>query len=608
MNWAVSASAPCVRSVTTCNGLATPVRHSSALGKYVTPPLDLSVAPELLQPSSLDGTVSLGSRSEGASTASQPRLGQAAAGLSASATLVGLLCAARRRKRPIASRRPVAVFRHYSEKDETPLDPKSADFDQLDISFEEGRGEGVVGRDAGICVDEQMDPKKARFWKDELDLLKVDVQRLLECVYPPTANVAFGCVLCDASKMTLINFQATGNKKATDVLSFQDMGPDGPLIGEVWINVELVESEAEKRGYDPIDEFRILMTHGILHLAGHDHERGPDALLLHAAEEQWILNRLGWQGSGLIERVDSPELAEKAVPSDDPKTPWERLPGNVRDAAFKDVSDRRFVQIKDEEMDGKTPDEIMQTLDEDKAKFLAEMAELEKQIDCIDVAGMPFRFRPYHHLQFSGCGGIYGGSYILSTWFLARNAQLPSSGDRPKVLEISSGCIGLIGATLAKNFNSEVVWTDRQAAAMIPLQTNLGLNDVTDPCVERYDYIRDDCDEWAKGRKFDVIVFSADAILFKVDDSEARGKVKNEPDRGITMMIDALKSLLAPGGRIMVGVGEYHELIPHFFQEARDTYGFRVTRVGDNEGRPVQDARFPTDKEFGVVRMIPPRS
>lgn len=43
------------------------------------------------------------------------------------------------------------------------------------------------------------------------------------------------------------------------------------------------------------DECRILLLHGLLHLAGHDHELGPDEEANMAKQEQQVLQQLGWK-------------------------------------------------------------------------------------------------------------------------------------------------------------------------------------------------------------------------------------------------------------------------------------------------------------------------
>ncbi|KAL8531244.1 hypothetical protein ACS0TY_008028 [Phlomoides rotata] len=64
--------------------------------------------------------------------------------------------------------------------------------------------------------------------------------------------------------------------------------------------VETVARQAEERGHTLIDEIRILMVHGLLHLIGFDHELSHEAEKEMENEEEFLLKALGWKGKGLI--------------------------------------------------------------------------------------------------------------------------------------------------------------------------------------------------------------------------------------------------------------------------------------------------------------------
>jgi hypothetical protein len=49
-----------------------------------------------------------------------------------------------------------------------------------------------------------------------------------------------------------------------------------------------------------LTELRVLLVHGLLHLAGFDHEQGQQQLQDMAQHEASLLSELGWEGSGLI--------------------------------------------------------------------------------------------------------------------------------------------------------------------------------------------------------------------------------------------------------------------------------------------------------------------
>ncbi|KAK1267090.1 hypothetical protein QJS04_geneDACA002602 [Acorus gramineus] len=72
------------------------------------------------------------------------------------------------------------------------------------------------------------------------------------------------------------------------------------MMGDVVISVETAARQAEERGHTLLDEIRILMVHGLLHLLGFDHEISDEAEAEMENEEERVLKSLGWTGKGLI--------------------------------------------------------------------------------------------------------------------------------------------------------------------------------------------------------------------------------------------------------------------------------------------------------------------
>ena len=83
--------------------------------------------------------------------------------------------------------------------------------------------------------------------------------------------------------------------KATDVLSFPR---DGRRGGDIAISAPIAVENASRCGHTTADELKVLILHGILHLAGYDHERDNGRM---AAKEGVLRKRLGLPNS-LIER------------------------------------------------------------------------------------------------------------------------------------------------------------------------------------------------------------------------------------------------------------------------------------------------------------------
>ena len=105
-----------------------------------------------------------------------------------------------------------------------------------------------------------------------------------------------------------LNRQFRGIDKTTDVLSF----PAQPSIqgqeriaGDLAIGVPTALRQAREQGHSLSVEIKVLMLHGLLHLAGFDHETDHGEM---AKRERLLRGRLGLP-QGLIERSGNPTLA-----------------------------------------------------------------------------------------------------------------------------------------------------------------------------------------------------------------------------------------------------------------------------------------------------------
>jgi probable rRNA maturation factor len=82
----------------------------------------------------------------------------------------------------------------------------------------------------------------------------------------------FTCLITNDGELQLLNRSFLGRDYPTDVLSFP-AGECGGTLGEIAISLERAQAQAAAFGHSCVDEIRILMLHGFLHLTGLDHER-----------------------------------------------------------------------------------------------------------------------------------------------------------------------------------------------------------------------------------------------------------------------------------------------------------------------------------------------
>lgn len=75
--------------------------------------------------------------------------------------------------------------------------------------------------------------------------------------------------------MTRLNQDYRGKQYPTDVLSFPNLAPfrEAGLLGELVICLPVLKSQAKTLCHSPELELEVLLTHGILHLLGLDHEK-----------------------------------------------------------------------------------------------------------------------------------------------------------------------------------------------------------------------------------------------------------------------------------------------------------------------------------------------
>ena len=122
-----------------------------------------------------------------------------------------------------------------------------------------------VVNESGEDIDERSLAEQARF---VLDRLRIH----------PDAELSV--MLADEAVMTDLHVRWMDEPGPTDVMSFpmdemrapaEGEEPPAGVIGDVVICPVVARAQAEKAGHCERRELGILLTHGILHLLGHDH-------------------------------------------------------------------------------------------------------------------------------------------------------------------------------------------------------------------------------------------------------------------------------------------------------------------------------------------------
>ena len=137
-----------------------------------------------------------------------------------------------------------------------------------------------------------------------------------------TAFVAVACraarlrgmvtlMVTDNRELRALNLRFKGADRATDVLSFPAPVFVRGFAGDVAVSVEIAAKNARLLGHSVSEEIRILVLHGVLHLAGYDHDTDNGEM---ASRELLMRKRLSLP-AGLIERNASGRKIKSARPA-----------------------------------------------------------------------------------------------------------------------------------------------------------------------------------------------------------------------------------------------------------------------------------------------------
>lgn len=152
-----------------------------------------------------------------------------------------------------------------------------------------------------LDVDIQIDDRFADAVDPALIERAVAAVLAAEAVAEP---IELSVLISDDDELHELNRAYRGVDAPTDVLSFgDDDADDGPAfvrppgtpryLGDLAISYERAVAQAAEYGHSRERELAYLAVHGVLHLLGYDHERGPaDAAAMRAREEA-IMQQIG---------------------------------------------------------------------------------------------------------------------------------------------------------------------------------------------------------------------------------------------------------------------------------------------------------------------------
>ena len=138
-------------------------------------------------------------------------------------------------------------------------------------------------------------------YRKDFKLILKEVKKVLEI----DNKLSLSLTLCLSDYIWKLNKEYRGIDKETDVLSFaiEDGSDEDDLldmidltgvreIGDIIINLDRVESQANEYGHSKRREMCFLFTHGLLHLLGYDHMNQNEEKVMFELQDK-VLKNLG---------------------------------------------------------------------------------------------------------------------------------------------------------------------------------------------------------------------------------------------------------------------------------------------------------------------------
>lgn len=137
-----------------------------------------------------------------------------------------------------------------------------------------------------------------KFYSEELEVLMMTVLEKGAEFQKVAADAEISVLICDADTIHDLNKTYRHVDAPTDVLSFalnegeEDIPEEEKTLGDIIINLDRAEEQAEEFGHSKERETAYLAIHGFLHILGYDHYEETDKKKMRTAEEE-ILSACG---------------------------------------------------------------------------------------------------------------------------------------------------------------------------------------------------------------------------------------------------------------------------------------------------------------------------
>jgi len=115
-------------------------------------------------------------------------------------------------------------------------------------------------------------------------------------------------LIAPSAELRRLNRDFRHRDKPTDVLSFPAARSGKDIAGDIAISATIARANARRLGHTLAKELQVLILHGVLHLAGYDHETDSGAM---RRKEERLRAQLGLPAA-LIARTEHPRSRKAA--------------------------------------------------------------------------------------------------------------------------------------------------------------------------------------------------------------------------------------------------------------------------------------------------------
>jgi probable rRNA maturation factor len=113
-------------------------------------------------------------------------------------------------------------------------------------------------------------------------------------------------LVTNSRRMRMLNARFRGKNQTTDVLSFPGPSFVNGFAGDIAVSVDMAARSAKNLKHSVSEEVEVLVLHGMLHLAGYDHDADQGEM----ARKEIHLRRQLTLPATLIERADGIERTD----------------------------------------------------------------------------------------------------------------------------------------------------------------------------------------------------------------------------------------------------------------------------------------------------------